>query len=123
MRERVVQQSSGNQSGRVRDVSQQDGAHFVGDLTELRVIPFTGIRGRSTDDHLGLLGPGSFRHFVHVDGAGLLLHPVKRGTVQFAAVVHRRTVGQVTSVGQIKPKDRVAWLEAGQHHRAVRRRP
>ena len=120
MRERVVEQTRGNEAGRVADVGQEQGAHAVGDLSEALVVPIAAVGRGSANEQLGLLALGRLGHLVHVDGAGLFLHPVKHRVIQLAAVVHRRTVGQVTTVGEIKAHDLVARLQASEHHGAVR---
>ena len=117
----VVEHAHRNEPRGVRDVREEDGSDLVGDGTEARVVPLTGIGRGAADDHLGLLLLGCGFHLVHVNAPSLLLHTVESGAVELAAVIDGRTVGEVTAMRQVKPQNRVPWLKARQHHSRVGR--
>ena len=119
VRKRVIEQPGRNEARRVRDVRQEDGADFIGDLSKASVVPFAGVGGGAANDHLRFLTTGGFRHLVHVNATRLLFHAVKCRAVEFAAVIDRRAVGEVAAVCQVKPEDRVPRLQAREHNRGV----
>merc|ERR1719218_401635 len=53
VRERVVHNVRGHETGDVRHVGHEVGAHLVADLAHALVVVVTGVRGGARDDQLG----------------------------------------------------------------------
>ena len=102
------------------DVRQQQRPYLIGNRPETLVIPIPAVRRRTANEQLRLHFAGGGLHFVHVNQARFLLHPIKMGRIQLSRIVHRRTVRQVATVAQIKSQDGIARVQHGQHHRGIR---
>ena len=110
--------AGGDQAGHVGHVHQQDGAHFVGDVTEALPVDDLGVGGEAGHDHLRLVLAGQLFHLVVVDQAGVVVQAVLDGVVHLAGEIRLGTVGQVTAGVQAHAEHGVAGLE----HRHVDRR-
>ena len=74
--QRVVQQTSRDQTGRMRHVDHQQSTYFVGDLTHTLVIPITRIGGATTDDQFGFLTQSNLLHLIIIHATRLLIYIV-----------------------------------------------
>ena len=115
-------QSGCNESGEVRHIDQQVGTDLVGDLPEPLEVQLTRVGRPAGDDQLGSVLPGQSGDLVHVDPVVLLGHLVGHDVVQQAGEVDPHPVGEVPTVGQREPEDRVARLDQRLHGRGVRLR-
>jgi hypothetical protein len=66
VRHGVGVQAGGDQTGEVRHVDQEVGAHQVGDAAELGEVEVTGVGRPAGDDHLRPVLAGEPLHLVHV---------------------------------------------------------
>ena len=121
VRHGVVEEASGDETGWVTDVCEEQRTYAVGNLSEPGVIPIAAVRRRSTNDELGLHLSCCTGHLIHIDGTGLLFHAVEMRLVQLTRVVHRRAVRQVTTVAQIETKDGIAGVEHREHDSRIGR--
>ena len=121
MRHGVVEEASGDETGWVADVREEQCTYAVGNLPEPGVIPVAAVRRCSTNNELGLNLSCRSSHLIHVDGSGFLLHAVEMRLVQLARVVHRGAVRQVTAVAQIETKDGIAGVEHREHDSRIGR--
>ena len=105
-RARVV--SSGYQTCHVGHVYQQPGTHFIGDIAEPAPVDDTGVRRETGDDHFRLVAARQPLDFLVADLTGLGNQTILDGIVVLAGKVRRRTMGQVTAVGQTHAKDGIS---------------
>ncbi|MNI25278.1 hypothetical protein D3C73_789200 [compost metagenome] len=121
VRQRVRVQTSGNQTGHVGHVDEQQRTDLVRDLAEAREVEGLGVGREASNDHLRLVLDGQALDFVVIDQAGVGVDAVLHGVVQLARGRHFGAVGQVTAVGQAHAENGVAGLQQGQVHGAVGR--
>ena len=109
----VGMQARGHQSGDVRHVHQEDGAHGIGNLAEAREIESARIGAGAGDDHLGLVLLRQALQFVVIDALVFLAHAVGDHLVRLAGEVELMAVGQMAAVRQVEAHDGVAGREHG----------
>ena len=119
-RGRIV--ARGDEAGKVRHVHQQDRAGLGGNPRECGEIDRAGIRTVAGDDHFW---PVLEREGAHL---GVVDQPVVAQAVVDRAVenprkVHRRTVRQVSALGEIESEDGVTGLEEREVDGGIRLRP
>ena len=115
----VVQQSCGDQAGRVGHVHEQQRADFVRDFAHAFVVPFARIGRSAADDQFWLAFQRLALHGVVVDHARRLVELVAHGVEVFARHVDRRTVRKVAAVRQIESHEGVARLQHGEEYRHI----
>ena len=108
-----------HQPGNVRHIGEQEGTHFIRNGTESREIDGAGIGRITADDQLGLVFERQLANRLHIQALRLLIDAVLNNVEPLATHVHRRTVGEVTSMAEVHAHDRVAWLQEGQEHGEV----
>src|SRR5690606_20221857 len=69
MRQRVIQQSSGDQSGRMSDVSHYQGLRLIGNGTDTFISPVAGISRRAANDEPGLFSQRGPFHLIVVNAS------------------------------------------------------
>ncbi len=119
VRYRGGMQSGGDQSGEMRHIHPQVGAHLVGDLPERREILVPRIRRPTGDDHLRPRIPCDGPHVVHIHPVVFFGDPVGVDFVEFAGEVQPHPVGEVAAVGQIEAEQTIARIEQRHQHRGV----
>ena len=56
-----------NQTNKVRGINHKDGTHFISNFTESSEVNESGIRGRTTNNHFGLMLNSQPTHFRHIN--------------------------------------------------------
>ena len=107
---RVGVDAGGGHPGGVGDIGHQVGPHLVGDGAEGFPVRRPGVRGVPGDDHPRpvLLGQVADTIIVQLLRPGI--HAVGDRPVPLAGDVKLRTVGQVTTLEEVQPHQRVPWL-------------
>ena len=94
----------------MRHINEQVGAHCICDLPKLRPIHHPAVCRKACDDELGLVLLRQ-RHDVLVIHQALVVDAVLNRVVNFAGEIHRRAMGQVTTISKTHPQHRIAGLE------------
>ncbi len=115
--------SARHQTGKVRHVHHQVGAHLVGDRAHPGKVEDARVRAASAHDHLRPLLHRQRLQLVIVDHLGILPHLVADDAVQLAREVELMTMRQVSAMRQVQPQDGVAGLQQRHVRRRVRLRP
>ena len=112
--DRVVEQSGGDQTGRMRHVDHQQSPDLVGDFTHPLVIPFAAVSRCPADNHFGFVLQSEPFHGIVVDRPGLFGEFVTDGFVEKARGVDGRTVRKVAAVCEVESHEGVSRLEYGE---------
>src|SRR5262249_1812102 len=101
VRNRARMLTSSNESGNVRHVDEQNGAHRISNLTQSWEIDNARVRRRAGSNHRrpNLLGLSLQR--VVVDPLGLLAHAVLRDVVELTGEICWVTMGKMSAVREI----------------------
>ena len=89
---RVIEQTSGNQTGGVGHVDHEQSTHLVGDFAHALVIPLAAVGRATADDELGLVLQGQLLHLVVVNTSSLTVEVVANRIVKNTAGIDARTV-------------------------------
>ena len=95
-------------------IDEEDRSPLIRDLADRRPVDDLGIRRVSPDDHLGPVFERNGPQLVEVDRLGVGVDAVADDVEEIAGEVHRRSVGEVTSLIQRHTEDRVPRLEDGE---------
>ena len=109
--DRIVEQSGGDQAGRMGHIDHQQRADAVGDLAHALVVPLAAVSRSSADNHLGFVFQCELFHRIVVDPTGTLVELITHGMIENAGRIDRRAVRQMAAVRQIEPHERIAGLE------------
>ena len=82
--DRVVEQSGGDQTCRMRHVDHQQSPDLVGDFTHPLIIPFAAVSRCPADNHFGFVLQSEPFHGIVVDRPGLFGEFVTDGFVEKA---------------------------------------
>ena len=96
---------------RVADVSQQQGAHLVGDVGKRLPVGRPGVGGKASDDHLGLVLVGQITDLVVIQPAGPPTDAIADDLIALAGKVELAAVGQVTALVEVHAHDHIASLD------------
>jgi hypothetical protein len=110
-----------DQTGDVRDVRDQERIDLARDLRERREIDGTGDRRTAAEDHFRALGEGDLADPIHVDTTGGLVDTVVDRMEPLAGGRHRRSVGEVATMGELQRQERVTGRRKGEVHGEVGR--
>jgi hypothetical protein len=69
---------SSDEAGEMSHVAHEEGTDLVGDVTELLVVPITGVSGAAADDDLGTEQHGGLTELDEVDEAGSGVDAVRK---------------------------------------------
>ena len=100
-----------DQAGDMGGVEHEQRTDLVGDRPERLGIEATRVARRAGDDQLRTVLEGEVADLVEVDPLVAGRDPVGDEAIEDAAGVHRRPVGEVPTVVEAEPEDRVARLE------------
>ncbi len=103
--------TAGNQAGHMCRIEQEVRADLVGDCFERFWVDTPRIARRPGDDHLRTMLQSQIADLVHVDALVSGRDLVGDEVVELAADVDRRPVGEMTTVIEAQPQDRVADIE------------
>src|SRR5260221_7480229 len=101
------------------NISEQNCSRCIGSLTKLFIIPVAAIGGSTADDHFWFFSLSDFNNFIKINQPGFFFYTVENRMVKFSREIHRRSVGEVTSVGKVKSENLVAWFETGENNGRV----
>ena len=104
----------GDQAGDVRDVRQQIGADFAGDLAHALEIDDARIGAGADGDHLRLVLARHLRELIVIDPLVVLAHAVVDDLEELAGEIRLVAVGQMAAVAQVHGEHLVAGLEEGE---------
>ncbi len=104
-----------NQPADVRDVGQQVGADFIGDLAEFLPVRHPRVGRVTGDDHLGLMLLRQRADLVVVKLLGFFVDRVMHRVEPFAAAVDARAVREMPAEEQVHPQHGLAQV----HQRLV----
>ncbi len=100
-----------DEAGDVGGVDEEERADLVGDGTERGEVDDARVRGRARDDHLRAGGLRDRADRVVVERLGFGVEAVPDEVVHAPAEVHRRAVGEVTTLVEGHAHHRVARLQ------------
>ena len=87
--ERVVQQTGGNQTGRVRHIDHEDRTYLIGHATDTCVVPLTAVGTGTCDDQFGFVRARLELQIVVVDATRLRIQVIADGVEHKTREVHR----------------------------------
>ena len=111
VRNRRWMHASGNETGEVRHINDENGAAFIGDGAHTRKVECPRIGAAATNNDLGLFAKSGLFELVVVDGLGILADAVGDDLVKLAGEVQLVAVGEVSAVGKIETENGVTGLE------------
>ncbi len=111
-----------NQTRDMGHINHKVCANRIRDFTEFREVDLTWDRGTTGDDQGWLVLFCQGFDLIIVDQVVFLAHAVMHSVEPFAGLVWFRTMGQVTTGGQIHTQDGVAWFDQRLKHTLVRLR-
>ena len=120
VRDRVLVQTGGDQTGDVRHVHEKERVRLVGDLAQAGEVDGARIGGGAGEDHAGLVLHGEAFDLVVVEAFGLGGDAVGHDVEEVAAEVHRMAVREVSAVVEAHGEHGVAGVQQREIHRHVR---
>src|SRR5208282_1802425 len=117
MRNRRGMRSARHQSGKVRHIDEVERTDFIRNLPHASKIDDPRIRAAAANNQLRTLRRSDPFQFVVIDGLGFFGYAVRNDLVSLAREIQRMSMGEVSAMRQVQPKNRVAGLQ----HRGVSR--
>ena len=105
-----------HQTSNVCHVRQEVSTHLISNGSESSEIDDPWVGRIAADDQLGLVLQRQRTDGRHIEALGLPVDAVLDDVEPFATDVDRRSMGQMSTVGQIQAHDRVAGLKQSQEH-------
>ena len=118
----VVQQSCGNQTGRMRHIDHEDGADLIRYAADTCIIPLATVGTCPCYNQLGLVRTCFYLQIVVINTPRSFLQIIAYCVEHQTAEVNSRTVTEVTSMTEVETHKRVAGFETCHKDRHVRLR-
>ena len=116
---RAAMDPSCHQTSDMGHVGQQIGPDLIGNGAEGGEVDAAGVSRVATNDQLRLVLQGQLANGVEIELLGVWIDAVMDGLEPLARHIDRGTMGEVTPMGEIHAKDRVAGIQQGQEDREI----
>src|SRR5260370_7543505 len=103
--------TTGDQTGEMGHINQQQGSNLVGDLAHAGKIDDAGVGTASSDDELWFFALGDGFQNVVVDLLGLLVDAVEDDAIKLAGKAELVPMGQVAAVRKVETHDGVTRFD------------
>ena len=113
-RRRVM--ATSHKTRKMRHIHQQICPHTVCNFTHPGKINLARDGGTTSDNHFGLVFRCQRLHLIIINPVVVFAHPVLHCVKPLARLVWRRTMGQVTTRGQVHAQYRITRLDKGLKH-------
>ena len=107
----IIEQPCGNQAGGVGDICHEQRTHFISDFPEALIVPFAAVCRSAANDQFRFVFCCLTIHFFHIHPAGLLVDIVMGRIKCQPAIIDRRSMGQVTAMGEVKAEYRITGFQ------------